>query len=79
MGGLKVDGLELSALMIQAAAKKNLSIFGYLNSVFGTNITPDTKISVDGGTMTLTEAFVYVAKKDGLLNTTKANLQKVKP
>ncbi len=51
-----------------------MSISAYLNTVFGTHVTPETTISINGGTMSIKDAVAYNFEKGKLKTDTKENL-----
>ena len=71
---MQLNELEVMAMLMRASIDAHLSIFDYLNQVFGTSVTPETKISINGGTMSIRNAIAYNFKKGNLEGDTKEKI-----
>lgn len=59
----KLNGTNLASLIAKESITNGISILEYMNSVFNTTVGPETKMTVDGGTMNMRDAIAYNFKK----------------
>jgi hypothetical protein len=65
-------------MIMKGSISQGVSVLDYLNSIFNTNVGPETKISINGGTMSIRDSIAYIVKKSRIENNTKTKISTIK-